>query len=240
MLYEDVDVLIPFRPTNQPHREKNARFIYRHLQRSLPGARITLCDDPDPELFNRGRALNAGVAATDRPILVFADGDVWIPLNALQSAVMSTRRWNSKRSYVVPFDKIIWMDELWSAEVLRGDKPIATRPSSKHIVLEWGQTSVGICNVVRRERFLDFGGFDPRYRGWGCEDVSWDAAAETLGGPKLRLRAEGRHLYHPVCESKSDAKRMAAIGALWERYGAARGNREQMRALIEEGKQCGF
>jgi hypothetical protein len=159
---------------------------------------------------------------------------VWIPAMALREAVDILRRPLCSRSYIVPFDKIIWMDEAWSHLVRTGEVPIASRPPRRHVVLEWGQSSVGICNVVRRDRFYAYGGFDPRFRGWGCEDCAWDAAAETLGGPKLRLHAEGRHLFHPPCSSKSDPERMNQASVLHHRYEAARGNRAAMKALIGE------
>ncbi len=234
MTYEDVDVLIPFRGTCE-HRIANADFIEAHLANALPGCKVTRCDDPDPDLFNRGRAVNEGVSVTDRDLLVIADGDVWLPPRALRDAIDTLRRtFGLPRSYVVPFDKIIWLSEEWSRDVRAGLVPITSRPPARHVVLEWGQKSVGITNVVRRDQFKAIGGFDPRFRGWGCEDVAWDLAADTLVGPKLRLRAEGRHLWHPACASKTDPERMAAVGKLLERYSGAVGNRQAMAALIAE------
>jgi len=237
MRYSDVDALIPYRPTPDGCRQRNADFVQRHLSSTLSGCRVTRCDDPDPDLFNRGRATNAGVYATDRPIILVMDADVWIPPGALREAVEVLRRtYRLPRSYVVPFDKVVWLDREWSDGVLAGRFPIASRPPKRNVVLEWGQSSVGICTVVRRDQFEAIGGFDPRFRGWGCEDVAWDAAASTLVGPHLRLHAEGRHLYHPPCPSKEDPDRMRAAGSLLSRYGGARDDRRAMAALIAEGK----
>lgn len=237
--YEDVDVLVPYRASEAYHRERNAEFIIKHLGNVLPGSLVTVCDDDDPDLFNRGRAVNAGVEASERPIMVIADGDVWLPPAPLREAVAILRRTSAvQRSYVVPFDKVVWMDEEWSRRVLDGLTPIASRPPARHVILEWGQCSVGICNVVLRERFLDLGGFDPRFRGWGCEDCAWDAAAETLFGPKVRLHAEGRHLFHPACSSKEDPARMERTAELYLRYSSAKGDRAAMLSLLREAAPC--
>lgn len=230
-MFTDVDVILPFRAADE-RREKNADFIENHLREALPGANLLRQDDSDPDRFNRGRAVNAAVAVTDRPVLVIADGDVWLPKPALKEAVERVRR--GVGSYVIPFAQIIWFHLSWSDKVLAGTAHVAQRPPVAEVLLEWGGTSTGICNVVSRANFEKFGGFDPRFLGWGFEDCAWDIVATTLGGKHVRLHHHGRHLFHEPCPSKQDEEQIRIGQELHRRYGAARGNIASCEALAAE------
>lgn len=233
--YDDVDIIIPYRPSDK-YRERNCQFIIHHLTNILPGATVVTPDDPDPKSFNRGRAVNAGASQTSRRVLVVADGDVWLPPPAIWNAVDKIR--SGVGSYVIPFRRIIWVREAWTTDILEGRRHVSRRPDQKQIQLEWGQVSTGITNVVSRDRFEFFGGFDPRFRGWGFEDCAWEIIASTLGGRHVRLQYEGRHLFHPPCASKEDANQISIGQALHQRYAAAKGDRAECLKLVEEIKRA--
>lgn len=98
-------------------------------------------------------------------------------------------------------------------------------------------SSVGPCVVVRRDSFLRIKGFDPRFRGWGFEDVAFNDTALTVLGSTERIAGDLWHLWHPV-DKTNDAENAyyQANLALCQRYIAAKGNPEVVMALRSEAE----
>ena len=88
--------------------------------------------------------------------------------------------------------------------------------------------------AVRREILLDVP-WDRRYVGWGRADLSWRAAMTTLHGDPWRGSSPLFHLWHPPME-RQDRTSSLSLGseALYARYTRARGNKQRIRALLEE------
>lgn len=88
----------------------------------------------------------------------------------------------------------------------------------------------GGMTIIRREAFELVHGIDPRYLGWGGEDVSFGWALETLAGPVHRLDAALVHLWHPhpapTMRGSPESEELVA------RYKAARGVPRRMLAVI--------
>jgi hypothetical protein len=89
--------------------------------------------------------------------------------------------------------------------------------------------------VVRRDSFRRIKGYDPRFRGWGFEDVAFHDIATTVLGPTTRIDGDLWHLWHPV-DKTNDQKnpQYQANLALCHRYIAAKGDIEAMMALRSE------
>ena len=66
-----------------------------------------------------------------------------------------------------------------------------------------------------------------------CEDKAFAIAADTLLGPTQRHEGTITHLWHPPAQRVGSAEH-DAVWALAERYAAAEGDPEAMRALIKE------
>jgi hypothetical protein len=74
---------------------------------------------------------------------------------------------------------------------------------------------------------------DARHVGYGNEDLSFKAAIETLVGPIRQIDGTCWHLFHrPARFVGTDRAATPANQELWNRYKAARGDPDAMRALI--------
>jgi predicted glycosyltransferase involved in capsule biosynthesis len=96
-------------------------------------------------------------------------------------------------------------------------------------------SSVGPCVVIRRDSFLRIKGYDPRFRGWGFEDVAFNDIAQTVLGPTTRVEGDLFHLWHPVDKTNDTTNpNYQSNLALCHRYIAAKGNVDAMMALRSE------
>lgn len=227
----DVALVMPWRPST-PEREATMHFVHDHLLHALGPVEVVLADD-DHLTFNRGRALNLGVARTSASVLVLADADLWVPTDALQRAVANV----DIASYVVPFRELIALDAVASERIVAGTMAVDhdwRTEMPEHIELDWPRRSTGGLNVLRRDVFDAAGGFDPRFVGWGYEDSAFDIALSTLVGPPIWLDACAVHLWHPVDATRHDSGLQAEGLALCRRYEEASGDADKVRTLIEE------
>ncbi len=75
---------------------------------------------------------------------------------------------------------------------------------------------------------------DPRFTEWGQDDESWSAGLRTLAGNPWRGTAALWHLFHPPARRLNQHVGNAANWALHIRYRFASGDRQAMRALLDE------
>jgi hypothetical protein len=92
--------------------------------------------------------------------------------------------------------------------------------------------------VVSREGFERVGGMDPRFRGWGAEDVAFGLACGALLGLTKIILGESYALYHK--RPRKDGKRVWENDPgthnvpLGERYWAAKGDPDAMTVICSE------
>jgi hypothetical protein len=82
-----------------------------------------------------------------------------------------------------------------------------------------------------RSTWENVGGVDPRFVGWGGEDIAFGWALDTLAGPHTNLGAPLYHLWHPLAVDRRKAS--PETDRLAGRYAEANGKPEAMRALID-------
>lgn len=223
-----VSLVIPWRPG--PGRDHRALDFVTGMYRTALGIEleVIVADDAGTP-FNRGRALNAGVAQSRGEVLVLADADLVVPLDAIDSAVWTA----AAVGYVVPFTEVAFLDEDLTADVLNGD---ATAPDAAEAAADvFARRSTGGCNVITRDHFDAVGGFDPRFAGWGFEDAAFDTAVSTLVGPGYWPPESVRavHLWHPTARDPETPEHQQSL-ALCRRYEQAHGDRRAVETLIAE------
>jgi GT2 family glycosyltransferase len=220
-----ISVVIPYRATDA-WRDRSLQYVADHLGVVFPDARVTFADDPNAT-FNRGRALNAGVRGAGGDALILADADLWVPSAALRYAVSVVAEYGM----VVPFDHLVGLDHVATERVYEAvSAPDSVWPDEA-VELDWRRRSVGGCNIMRRSVFEAVGGFDERFEGWGSEDLAFEAAVSTLGGPVGWVPARAVHLWHPTDPSRG-TELPEANARLAEEYQLAWGDEDAMRALI--------
>lgn len=179
-------------------------------------------DAPGP--WNKAAAVMRAARASDADIVIVADADVWTTaIAAAVDAVLVGAPW------AVPHARVHRLTEAATA---------AVRAGQHHINLETveppyrGVAGGGIV-VLPRDTLLEVP-LDVRFEGWGQEDVSWAIALHTLAGRAWRGSADLIHLWHPPQPRVSRRTGSLAGSRLARRYAAARGNPDQMRALLAE------
>ncbi len=213
-------VLIPWRG-GDPHREAAWEWV-RERWSGLPYG-LQLCEPP-PGPWCKAAALMPAVSGSEE-VVVLADADVWCDeVTAAVSAVEGGAEW------AVPHKEVRRMTEKATSYLMAGClSPIALETDED----PYNGIPGGGIVVVRRDVLLEVP-FDPRFLGWGGEDVSWRDAMLTLVGAPWRGRAPFFHLWHPPQPRLSRKVGSRESAALRTRYVRANSHPKQMRALLAE------
>jgi hypothetical protein len=172
---------------------------------------------------HRARALEWVRGRYPWPVTVARTTGLWCKAAAVMPAVR-----DSCADVVLVADADVWTDGVHDAvaEVEAG-APWAIPHRGVHRLDEHGIV------IAPREMLLSVP-LDPRYIGWGQEDVSWAIALETLAGRPWRGRAPLVHLWHPPQDRMTRRFGSRASRDLYRRYQAASHDPTAMRALIQE------
>lgn len=222
-------ILVP-RRAGFPDRDALWGFTATHWERDFPGVPI-IEGHHDDGLFNRSAAVNRAAAqGGDWDVAILIDSDVLTDPERVRQAIPMAVE---SGQMVVPFSVRYNLNQRGTAMILSG-----FRGSWRPYVARTFRDQHSSVVVIPRTLFDDIGGFDEGFRGWGMEDTAFALACETFAGQKL-LRIEGDlwHLHHASAPgekhgSPSHRRNMERLG----RYRALTGNREGMRALVEEGR----
>lgn len=137
----------------------------RYARNLAPGMRHVFLPAAQGEPFNKSRAMNAGACAARHPTLVLHDADVVVSPDFLcQSLRIMEQGWEAVR----PIRFLFLLDEADSREYLRTESWTGVRA-----IARVQQNFPGIATVIRRETYLELGGHDERFEGWGGEDVEF-------------------------------------------------------------------
>jgi hypothetical protein len=213
-----VAVVIPSNPCDE-WRERALAYV-RSWYTDVLGVEpiIGTCDGE----WSKGTAIANGVAQTDADVLVLADADSFIqPHTVIAHAVNLV---SDGRPWVMPHNSVYRLTDRETLRVTGGD--------------EWGLrlarpayrgTIGGGITVLTRNAYDTVNGVDPRYYGWGGEDVAFGYALTTLVGPLIRLHGRLIHLWHP--HPAPNLRGSPASEALVAWYTAARDFPRRMRLL---------
>ena len=145
------------------------------------------------EAFNKSKAMNAGARAARHPRLVLHDADLVPSADYLfRSLTLLDQNWDAVR----PVRLLFLLDEDDSRTFMRDGGP-----RNLGGIANVQQNFPGLATVIRREAYLEIGGHDERFEGWGGEDL------EFLDRLRTRKLSPGSflpaiHLWHPPAEQK--------------------------------------
>ena len=181
---------------------------------------------PGPEPWCKAAAVNPAVEASAAEIVVVTDADVWA--EGLEDAIDAVR---AGAPWAMPHRGVFRLTEASTAAFMAGADPYdLPLEQPAYLGLEGG----GV--VVARRETLCAVPLDPRFIGWGGEDVSWGRALRALEGPPWRAKRPLIHLWHPPQQRMTRKHGSVAGRALARRYRAAAADPDRMRRLIEEGR----
>lgn len=222
-----VGVLVPWSP-GCPHRE--AAWAWVRAKHEEHGWEIVEGHAP-PGPWCKALAVQDALSRTTADLLVIADADCWsdgIP-TAIEAVEMG-------HPWARPHDYVYRLTEAATARQLAGAEDMDCDPQAYR-----GVDGGGLV-VIQRVVYEDCP-LDPRFAGWGGEDVSWSLALHVLVGAPYRVASPLLHLWHPP---QADASPRRGPGgarymndnnqALHERYKTHRRSWARMRELVDEAK----
>lgn len=216
-------VVIPF-GTSDPDRVR----ALEHVRATYAGEglRVVVADaGGDP--WSKGASIDAAVRESGARLLVVADADVIVPTAAVARSVAAVR---AGAAWSQPHSVVVRLTPHATTRVLSGmpwRRQSWQWAGSGHSAPHGG----GIV-VLGRDSYDASGGMDPRFVGWGGDDVSWARALDTLAGPCARLRATMLHLWHPPQPRLPGNRASAENELLAARYIDANGDPDAMRELV--------
>jgi hypothetical protein len=221
-----VEVIVPFESECR-HRASAWSWVRERYRTTWPTWRVAVASRASSSAWCKADAVMPAVErAEPGAICVVADADVWCPdIDPAVHAVAIGRPW------AVPHHRVYRLTPECSVAVRAGARlePGRVDVEQKPYVGRFG----GGIVVARRETILEVP-LDPRFTGWGQEDLSWALALRTLAGRPWRGEAPLFHFWHPVQRRQSRRWGSAKSRRLHARYVAARGKEKAMRRLLQE------
>ncbi len=248
-----VSVLIPYRDRgdNGGHRAAVLGFVEQWWAAEHPSWQLLrgFCRDGP---WVKADAVADGLCRADGDVLVVADADVLAPGVGPVASLVA----DGAVGWAMPHQRVHRLSEAATAGILRGaalpDPAFSparrgprTPPTGRPVEQHPGVIGGG-CVVLQRDLYRQ-APLDPRFTGWGQEDLSWGRALTVLAGPPWRQPAPLWHLWHPPARRLAPGEEPApgeytrlsrAIGSaqgrdLWRRYRAA-STVEAITAILAE------
>lgn len=226
-----LSVIVPFR-FGDPDRDRAWTFVRRRYL-DLLHAEIVVGAYPQRGAWSKGLAVSRAVSRARSDLFLITDADVYVSQRAIEEtveAVLSGAAWGQPHGYVYRLSRAM------SGSVVSGmiDQEPRVLPGRMLERRAHPGPHGGGMVVCTRDAYEASGGIDPRFTGWGGEDISFARALDTLAGPCARGQAIMWHLWHermprrPGNRASEENERLAA------RYLIASGNPDAMRRLRDE------
>lgn len=223
-----VAVVVPYRETDAARRHAWS-WIARRYHELHPDWPVIVAE-PNGVAWHKGEAVANALVQVTNDVAVVADADSFVPVDVLCAAVEAVQ---AGAPWAVPHATVWRLGPHFTGLLLRRGAldvpPPAYLPRRPQRVAPVG----GGIVVGPRAALLDVP-LDPRFEGWGGEDIAWGWALDTLAGAHHAVGGELYHLHHAPAPTRRRA--------LWEtevlagRYAEASGDPHAMRELIEEAR----
>lgn len=220
-----VAVLIPTGGTECPWRARALEYVIDHYRTNHRGWEIHLGEHPEP--WSKGAAVADAYRQTDARMLVLADADSFVAPDVLSAAVAAA----TVDGWAMPHAMVHRLSQR-ATERLYAGGPIDLDDLARGAYR--GVKGGGIV-AITRDAYETVGGIDPRFVGWGGEDIAFNWALTALINGGARMAGDLVHLWHP--HPAPDLRGSAESEALLARYTAARKDPGAMRAIVAEREE---
>lgn len=229
----NVSVLVPYRP-DSPERDAAWAYVRQWWEREHPDWQIITGACPDGP-WVKAEAVADALSRADGDLLVLADADVIC--HGVGAAVDAVRR---GAPWAVPHRGVHRLAAAATTSVLAGG-PLpdpGARPNRGVTVESYTGVAGGGLTALPRAAYERVP-LDPRFLGWGSEDLAWShALLVTYGGP-WRGVAPLVHLWHPPASRMTRAVGSAESLRLLHRYRASP-TPDRIAALLAEIPIMGY
>jgi len=242
-----VSILVPFRPERGPigkQRIANWEWLEKRWTCHFPEAEIVVGTDDGGTPFAKTVAVNDAYSRSSGDMLVITDADSWVNMPQVIKGLHYAARTGV---LVVPWTTAHRLSKEDSQAIRKLD-PAAPEPVSPAMISRAdgyrpSPSTAAMLVIVSREGFERVGGMDPRFRGWGAEDVAFGLACGTLLGRSHLMPGTGYALHHD--RPRHNGLRVWQDDAgkhnikLGDRYWGAKGKPGAMLALCAEHPLAG-
>lgn len=246
-----ISLLVPFRENPEaPGRLATWRWLTNYWSYELQDAEIIIGKSTS-KAFSKTEAVNDAASRATGRTFVILDSDCYMRGSEIKDCAdqidESLRR--ELPLWMIPYRHLFRLTEEASLKVLASDPVNPMRFHSPPADDEVGST-VGsmhghhfgaMIQIMPREAFETVGCMDPRFAGWGGEDVAFVRALDTLYAKHKTADYDVLHLWHPTI-GQTHVTRMwegqdepRANEKLAMRYHRATGDRVKMRKLVNAG-----
>lgn len=218
-----VSVIVPYGGSD-PDRERALRLVLDFYYWNFPAWQVHVArqDAADSYTFSRARAVNIGAALTSSHLLIVNDADsLCAPGQVLSAVRLALAEPGLVRAYTryrrLSKAGTAVCDGYWDA--LR----------ASDTMVEWQQEPAFAhgCAVIQRSCFEDVGGYDPKFTGWGYEDMALEAVT-SAHWPDRRVPGDLVHLWHPAAWGGPDDRRNSDL--YYRLYEPVKGDRAGLLA----------
>jgi glycosyltransferase involved in cell wall biosynthesis len=241
-----ISLLVPF-TGDGAERERNWHWLRAYWRESLPLAQIVEVASYERP-FCKTAAVNEAFSRSSGDVVAILDADAYLDACTLLKAAWEIRA--DRRNWFVPYQRMYRLTERVTSLVVESDPDdpltLTDPPPAGAWISENGQSTGhwygALCQIMPREAFEAVKGMDPRFRGWGGEDVSLMHSIDTLYSRHKTLNAPAYHLWHRSTSAGTgnaakrwDGQPRAVMNSqLTSRYSKAFNDPEAMRRLISE------
>jgi hypothetical protein len=213
-----VAVVIPwYEGTQDQHRQAALTYVRSWWAVEHPDWEVvTATMDSGEGPWRKGLAVHRGLQQTDAEMIVVADADV--TCDGTADAIEQVR--DLRTGWAIPHRLVCRLTEQATVILLQEGRypPTPTRVGTSAAFAEiYPGTAAGGLVVLPRRLLLDVP-IDPRFCGWGQEDMAWSRALTMVAGHPWRGRAPLFHLWHTPQDRVSRGVGSTASLALWQRY----------------------
>lgn len=158
-------------------------------------------------------------------ILILAGADSFVPPSQLREAV---RLAAETPGYVRAFTTYRRLTRDASLAAMTWPELLASDG------VEWQSDTAASPGVgaISREAWEKTGGYDPKFTGWGYEDMAWGLVHESMFGPWRSVPGTLTHHWHPT-DTTDQARQREAVNShlYYDRYLTRAGNTRDLLAL---------
>ncbi len=225
----NVAVIIPYgRP--EPWRDRALRFVWAYWRENFPDWPLQLSRD-ERLPFRKASAQNTAAAGLPGEIelLVFADADSVCRPESVRRLVELAR---AEPGQVLGFTRYQRLSRAATERLASYHDALAPDEG----MIEWEMLNSGSHGLmaIRRDCFAQVGGLDPKFVGWGAEDLAFDIICDAHW-PTRRVEGTLTHLWHPRAVGSdggpAPGPEEAANLGLYQLYVACAGDRSSLQEL---------
>lgn len=250
-----ISILVPFKD-NGDGRAVAWNWLRHFWFNNLSSAEIVVGHAPGIP-FNKAVAVNDAARRARGRIFAILDADALLNPEVIQHCAdqIDHALKHHKRLWFMPYDKLYRISREVTDIIVKCDPaaPYEIPSPPPHWWLEtvydpsggrsenYGHQYGAMAMVMPRQAFYEVEGMDPGFKwGWGSEDASFLKALDTLYSQHEVVHADVLHLWHARPGVNWETRKWVgqdwtpANSRLAQKYQAATGHPEWMRALVNE------